>query len=93
MYGIKIPFKNPRSEAAKKEMARIASRVKVEDFTPDDTKAEEIKKQQETEETEEITELNEEANESAEELMEPVLLKKKSSISAEMLESVFAKTV
>ena len=93
MYGIKIPFESPRSEAAKKEMARIASQVRVGDFTPDDTKAEEIKKQQETEETEEITELNDEANESAEELMEPVLLKKKSSISAEMLESVFAKTV
>ena len=95
MYGIKIPFEAPRSEAAKKEMARIASEVKVKDFVPDDTKAEEIKKQQETEETEEITKLNNEGDENEEELpmMEPVLLKKKSSISPDMLEAVFAKTV
>ena len=44
MYGIKIPFESPRSEAAKIEIAKIASQVKVRDFIPDDTKAAEIKK-------------------------------------------------
>ena len=43
MYGIKIPFESPRSEAAKKEMATLASEVKVKNFVPDDSKAEEIK--------------------------------------------------
>ena len=43
-------------------MAALASEVKVKDFVPDDSKAEEIKKQQETEETEEVTKLNNEPN-------------------------------
>ena len=77
-------------------MAALASEVKVKDFVPDDSKAEEIKKQQETEETEEVTKLNNEPNDENEEeipILEPVLLKKKSSISPDMLEAVFAKTV
>lgn len=94
MYGVKIPYESPRSEQAKKEMAKVAASCKVKAFVPDASKAEEIKKQQETEDTEEVTKLIEEGGEEEEiEIMEPVLLKKKSSISADMLETVFQKTV
>jgi len=39
MYGIKIPYEQPRSEMAKQNMAIKASKIEVPDFVPNDLKA------------------------------------------------------
>lgn len=39
VYGIKIPFEDPRNAEAKNEMARIASKVEVKPFVSNDQKA------------------------------------------------------
>ncbi len=39
MYGIKIPYHEPRSEMAKQNMAMKAAIIDVPDFVPNDLKA------------------------------------------------------
>jgi hypothetical protein len=36
LYGVKIPYENPRSEEAKREIAHKASEYKMADFVPND---------------------------------------------------------
>ena len=53
MYGIKNPHTDPRSDEAKILMAKFAQKVEVKQFQPDDSKAEDMRKQLETEDKEE----------------------------------------
>jgi len=39
MYGIKIPYDQPRGEMAKQDMAIKASKIEVPEFVPNDQKA------------------------------------------------------
>ena len=98
MYGVKIPYENPRGDEAKFKMAEFAETVEVKPFVPDNSKAEEMKKQIETEDKEEANVDEEDQDLDDEELEKmidtaPMLLKKKSSIGADTLETFFANSV
>lgn len=80
-------------------MAEFAQTVEVKPFVPDNSKAEEMKKQLETEDKEEANVDEEDQQELDDEELEkmidttPMLLKKKSSIGADTLETFFANAV
>ena len=97
MYGIKNTYDAPRSENAKQKMADFAATVKVKSFKPDNSKALEMQKQVATEDKEEANIIEEDAANTKDDedftMIDTVLLKKKSSITADMLETYFAGAV
>ena len=42
IFKIEIPSKSPRSEDFRKELGKMASKIKVPEFVPNDSKAKEI---------------------------------------------------